>query len=154
MLHDGGRGGKSLVGRSGRQYDEINVVRRHASRVKRPARCFDRKAGCCFIGLGDVAKLYTRPLCNPFIGRIDSAGQFSVRHAVAWKRRPSAFDNGTKSDFGHCACIRARSCVMRAVMSSSTNRAATSTALATPLILALPWLLTTTPFSPMNTAPL
>ena len=154
MLYDGGRGGKSLVRRSGRQYDEINIARRHVSCVKRPARCFNRKAGCCFIGLGNMAEFYTRPLCNPFVGRIDPAGQFSVGYAVAWKRRPSAFDNGTKGDVSHFGCIRARSCVMRAVMSSSTNRAATSTAWATPLLLAPPWLLTTTPFSPKNTAPL
>ena len=44
--------------------------------------------------------------------------------------------------------------VIRSVTSSSSSRAVTATALATPRALALPWLFTTMPLRPRNTPPL
>src|SRR5690606_39196854 len=58
-------------------------------------------------------------------------------------------------DLRSCASpSSARSAAIRWVRSSSSSRAATSTAFATPPALALPCDFTTTPLRPMNTAPL
>ena len=90
--------------------------------------------------------------------RIDPLGELGIGDAARRQRGTGADDDRTAA---HCAAswarradTLARSSVILRVRSSRTIRAATRTALATPLSLALPWLFTTMPLRPRKTAPL
>ena len=77
-LHAGRGGGKGLVGRGGRQHDQVEVGRLHAGMVERALRGLDGEMrGELAVGR-DVALLDAGTLLDPLVGRFDFLGQFVV----------------------------------------------------------------------------
>ena len=150
----GGGGREGVVGRRGRDDDQADVRRRQTRRLQRLARRIGAQRRGRFIGFGDMAKADAGAFDDPFVAGIDAFGEFGVGNAGARERRAGA---GEDSAPGHAAAsLRklARSSVTWRVMSFSTSSAHRCTAFATPFASALPWLLSTTPLRPRNTAPL
>src|SRR5690606_38504649 len=160
---DRGRGRREgMVGRSRRQHDQVDFARRDAGVGQRRAgRRGGQRAGRLALAR-DVARADAGTLANPLVAGVDSLGQLVVGHAPGGERRAGALEYGTDQleaptlplSRRRCSPSSARSAAMRSVRLSSSSRAATATALATPAALAPPCDFTITPLRPRKTAPL
>src|SRR5690606_38321473 len=111
---------------------------------------------------GDIAAGDAGSFANPFVTGIDERCQLVVGHQFRRQRRARSLEHRTNQRSAptlpfsrrRCSPSSARSAEMRSVRLSSSRRAATATALATPAAVADPCDFTTTPLRPRNTAPL
>src|SRR5690606_13700240 len=162
VLDEGGGGGERLIGRGGRQHDQVDVLRLKPRGLQRLARGIDGERGGRFVVLGDIALADAGALDDPLVAGIDALRELGIGDHAARKRRAAAADDRADHFAPPLPLVTrrraspsaARSALIRWVRSSSSRRAATATALATPAALALPWLFTTTPLRPRKTAPL
>src|SRR3546814_823792 len=158
-LNLGRAGWKGLVRCGGRQNDQVDVAGLHSRCVDRLEAGFNCQRSGGFAFARYVPSTHAGALNDPFVARVDSLRQFLIGDTGLGQGRTRSKQGGaTRHDAGDsdgkCARKLSRSSVMRWVMFSRSNLAATWTALATPLAFALPWLLTTTPLRPRKTAPL
>src|SRR5207245_3699434 len=90
-----------------------------------------------------MARLDSRPLDDPFVGRLDPLGELGIGNAAGRQGGARADDDGAAGHLAatvsRCAEILSRSWMILRVRSSRTIRAATRIALATALSGAVPW---------------
>ena len=138
---------KCLVGRRGCDNDQIDIGAAETRCLHGFLRRLDGKARRRFVILCDMAEPDSCALDDPFVCRVDPLGQISVGHTGSRQCRAGSLDYGpldscaahfATSATGAASLIFFKSSLIRSKILSSTSRAATSTALATPLASALP----------------
>jgi hypothetical protein len=76
---DGG-GGKGVIGRRGRQHDQVDVVGRHAGGSKRVAGGSLAKRGRGLVIGGDMTLANAGTLDDPLVRRLDDTLEIRVAH--------------------------------------------------------------------------
>jgi len=78
VLHRNCGGRKGVIGRRGRQHDQVDRLGVKPRMMQRRARSLDRQVrGELALG-GDVALADARALHDPLVGRINAARQFGI----------------------------------------------------------------------------
>ena len=94
-LH-GHRGrGKGLVGRRGRQHDQIDRLGVDLGMGERGARGMQAQVRGQFAGRGDAALVDAGALHDPLVGRVDGLRQLGIGENAARQIAAAAKDNGT-----------------------------------------------------------
>src|SRR5690606_31130252 len=141
------------------------IVRSEAGGGQRTARRARRQIGCQLALGGNVAAPDAAALANPFVGGVDSSGQLVVRHDALRQVSAAAENHGASHHHDAAAAAGGvplvRPAPTLAICSASiafppylTMSTASPIAVAKPTASVPPWLLTQTPLSPRNIAPL
>src|SRR5665213_2753905 len=151
-LHARGGGGKGFVGCGGAADDDVDFARVHARVGQSLARRRQRQVRSLLAIAHHAALADAGALADPGIRGIHDLGQIVVGDDFLRQIGTTTDDAGT--DHAPTVPTRARSAVMRVLMSALAMVMAMSSAEAKPMASVPPWLFTTTPPRPRKMPPL